>query len=148
MGFESRLKQKEDLTIKLEAESSFDRGFYYYNQQSYFLFEPKSKSFSKNGSAIISCISTGIHNDNKNTDLFSANSNNNSPTLLNQNNRLGVTFGGNYMKQNKIGYAHGSLVNIYIVYELKKRTVNIPDFTVQNGLFGGIEIKKCKYFKL
>ena len=28
----------------LEREASFNRGFYYYNQQSYFLFEPKSKS--------------------------------------------------------------------------------------------------------
>ena len=36
--------------------------------------------------------------------MFSVNnSNNNSPTLLNQNNRLGVTFNGNYLKQNKFG---------------------------------------------
>ena len=36
--------------------------------------------------------------------MFSVNnSNNNSPTLLNQNNRLGVTFNGNYMQQNKLG---------------------------------------------
>ena len=27
----------------LEREASFNRGFYYYNQQPYFLFEPKSK---------------------------------------------------------------------------------------------------------
>ena len=94
------------------------------------------------GWAIHSCLSTGIHNDSNNTDLFSVNnSNNNSPTLLNQNNRLGVTFNGNYMKQNKIGYTHG----IYIVYELKNRTVNNPEFTVQNGLFGTI---KCRYFEL
>ena len=31
----------------LEREASFNRGFYYYNQQSYFLFKPKSKSFTK-----------------------------------------------------------------------------------------------------
>ena len=30
----------------LERETSFSRGFYYYNQQSYFLFDPKSKSFT------------------------------------------------------------------------------------------------------
>ena len=60
------------------------------------------------------------------------------PTLLNQNNRLGVTFRGNYMKQNKLGYLHGSVVNIYIVYELndwensedlKIRDTITPDFT-------------------
>ena len=64
------------------------------------------------------------------------NSNNNSPTLLNQNTRLGVTFNGNYMKQNKLGYGHGSVVNIYIVYSLKNRSIDSPGFTIQNG-FGG-----------
>ena len=115
----------------LEREASFNRGFYYYNQQSYFLFEPKSNSFTRNGGAIHAWISTGIHNDSNNTDLFSVNnSNNNSPTLLNKNNRLGVSFNGNYMKQNKLGYTHGKIVNLYIVYELKNRRVDSPDFTV------------------
>ena len=95
----------------LEREASFNRGFYYYNQQSYFLFEPKSKSFTRNGGVIHAWISTGIHNDSNNTDLFSVNNtNNNSPTLLNKNNRLSVTFNRNYMKQNKLGYAHGKII--------------------------------------
>ena len=71
-------------------------------------------------------------------------SNNNSPTLLNKNNRLCVTFNGNYMKQNKLGYAHGKVVNLYIVYELKNRRIDSPDFTVQNGLFGAVKITKNK----
>ena len=71
------------------------------------------------------------------------NSSNNTPTLLNQNNRLGVTFSGNYyMKQNKLGYTRGTVVNIYIVYELKNRRVNSPDFTFQNCLFGAVKITK------
>ena len=87
--------------------------------------------------------STGIRNDSNNTELFSVNdSSNNSPALLNQNNRLGVTFNGNYMKQSKLGFSHGTVVNIYIVYELKNRSVNNSDFTVLNGLFGAIKITK------
>ena len=75
--------------------------------------------------------------------MFPANnSNNNSPTLLNKNSRLGVTFNGNYMNQNKLGYAHGKIVNLYIVYELKNRTIDNPDFTVKNGLFGAVKIIK------
>ena len=75
--------------------------------------------------------------------MFSVNnSNNNSPTLLNKNNRLGVTFNGNYMKQNKLGYSHGKIVTLYIVYELKNRRIDNPDFTVQNGLFGAVKITK------
>ena len=62
--------------------------------------------------------------------------------MLNQNYRLGVTFNGNYLEQNKLGYAHGSVVNICIVYSLKNRSIDSPDLTVKNGLFGGIKITK------
>ena len=75
--------------------------------------------------------------------MFSVNnSNNNSPTLLNKDKRLGVTFNGNYMKQSKLGYAHGKIVNLYSVYKLKNRRIDSPDFTVQNGLFGAVKITK------
>ena len=75
--------------------------------------------------------------------MFSVNnSNNNSPTLLDKNNRLGVTLNENYMKQNKLGYAHGKIVTLYIVYELKNSRVDSPDFTVQNGFFGAVKITK------
>ena len=70
------------------------------------------------------------------------NSNNNSPALLNKNNRLGVTFNGNYMKQNKLGYGHGKIINLFIVYELQNRRGESPGFTVQNELFGAVKITK------
>ena len=133
------LTHNKSVLDDLEREASFNKGFYYFNQQSYFLFEPKSKSFTKNGIAIHAWISTGIHNGSNNTDLFSVN---NSPTLLNKNNRLGVTLNGNHMKQNKLGYAHGKIVNLCLVYELKNRRIDNPDFTVQNGLFGAVKIVK------
>ena len=47
LGFESRLKQKEHILNDLEREASFNRGNYYYNQQSYFCSEPKSKFFNR-----------------------------------------------------------------------------------------------------
>ena len=143
LNAKASLKHNKYVIDDLGREASFNRGFYYYNQQSYFLFEPKSKSFTKNGGDIHAWISTGIHNDSNNTDLFSVNnSNNNLPTLLNKNNRLGVTFNGNYMKQNKLSYAHGKIINLYIVYKLKNRKVDSPDFNVQNGLFGAVKITK------
>ena len=46
------------------------------------------------------------------------------------------------MKQSKIGYAHGTVVNIYIVYDLKNTKISNPDFTVQNALFGAGKITK------
>ena len=96
LGFESRLKQKEDNLDDLEREASFFRRSYYYNQNSYFLFESRSKSFTKSGGSISSWKSTGNHNDSNNTDLFFVNNSYNvSPTLLSQDNKLGVTFSGN-----------------------------------------------------
>ena len=116
LNTKTSLEHNKFVIDDLEREASFNRKFYYYNQQSYFHFEPKSKSFTRNGGAIHAWISTGIHDDSNNTDLFSVNnSNNNSPTLLNKNNRLAVTFNGNYMKQNKLDYAHGKIVNLHIV---------------------------------
>ena len=143
LNTKTSLEHNKSVIDDLEREASFNRGFYYFNQQSYFLFESKSKLFTRNGGAIHAWISTGIHNNNNNTDLSSVNnSNNNSPTLLNKNNRLGVTFNGNYMKENKLGYSHGKIVNLYIIYELKNRRVDNPDFIVQNGLFGAVKITK------
>ena len=46
------------------------------------------------------------------------------------------------MKQNKIGYSHETIVNLYNVHELKNRRIDNPDFTVQNGLFRAVKITK------
>ena len=143
LNAKTSLEHNKSVIDDLEREASFNRGFYYYNQQFYFLFESKSKPFTKNGEAINAWITTGIYNDSNNMDLFSVNnSNNNSPTLLNKNNRLGVTFNGNYMKQNKLSYAHRKIVNLYIACELKNTRIDSPDFTVQNGFFGAVKITK------
>ena len=55
------------------------------------------------------------------------------------------------MKQDKIKYTHGKLVNIYIVYEISK-SINISDCpTLENCLFGAasvtknVHIDRCKY---
>ena len=45
LGFESRLKQKEDTLNELEREASFFRGNYYFNQQSYLIYELRTFSF-------------------------------------------------------------------------------------------------------
>ena len=52
LGFESRLKQKEDTLNVLERKVSFFRGNYYYNQQSYLIYEPKTFSFKQTSSGI------------------------------------------------------------------------------------------------
>ena len=46
------------------------------------------------------------------------------------------------MKQTKLGYAHGTIINIYIVFELKNRSTDNADFTVSNGFFGAVKVTK------
>ena len=46
------------------------------------------------------------------------------------------------MKQNKLGYAHGKIINIYIVYDLKNRAIDHGDFIVVNALFGSVKLTK------
>ena len=47
------------------------------------------------------------------------------------------------MKQDKITYAHGKIVNIYIVYEINKKDNTITsDPTLENCLFGAVTLTK------
>ena len=141
LSFKSSLDQEKSTIDDLEREASFSRGFYYYSRQSYlFLNHSLNHSVEMEESLIVAYQQEFITTV---TVLSSVkNSNTDSPTLLNKNNRLGVTFNGNYMKQNKLGYAHGTAVNIYIVYELKNRSTDGADFTVSNGLLGGVKLTK------
>ena len=46
------------------------------------------------------------------------------------------------MKQDKITYTHGKIVNIYIVYEVSK-SINISDYlTLDNCLSGAVSLTK------
>ena len=53
-----------------------------------------------------------------------------------------VEFSGSCLKQDKITYTHGKVVNIYIVYEISK-SINISDYpTLENCLFGAVSLTK------
>ena len=53
-----------------------------------------------------------------------------------------VKFNGDYLKQDKITFHHGKIVNIYIAYEVE-RSVNISSYpTLENCLFGAVKLTK------
>ena len=57
-------------------------------------------------------------------------------------NKLKLKFNGSCLKQDKITYSHGKIVNIYIVYEISKN-YNIRDYpTLENCLFGAVSLIK------
>ena len=53
-----------------------------------------------------------------------------------------VKFTGSCLRQSKISYNHGKLVNIYIVYELGASSSHINDPTLKNCLFGAVTLTK------
>ena len=105
LGFESRLKQKEDTLNDLEREASFFTGNYCFNQQSYLIYEPKTFSFKQTAIDITHWKSTGIDNYSLRTDLRGG-------------TKMNVAFSGDYVKENKSIQPTKSAINIYIVYKL------------------------------
>ena len=57
--------------------------------------------------------------------------------------KIRVKFSGSCLKQDKITYSHGKIVNIYIVYEInEKDNIIISDPTLENCLFGAVTLSK------
>ena len=53
-----------------------------------------------------------------------------------------VKFNGSCLKQDKATYSHGTIVNIYIVYEVNKN-YNINNYpALENCLFGAVSLTK------
>ena len=66
-----------------------------------------------------------------------------SPSLNYLVSKIRIKFSGSCLKQYKITYTHGKIVNIYIVYEInKKDNTIISDPTLENCLFGAVTFTK------
>ena len=143
LGFENRLKQKEDIVDENQRGLSFNRGFFYYLQQSYLVYECKVNSFNAKGSEISAWKSTGIsnHPDDSSMNVV-LNSKGNHPQLI-MGGLMTVRLYGNYFVQNTILSISGSAINIYIVYKLDPiSSTRNTDYTIQNALFGAVKITK------
>ena len=64
-----------------------------------------------------------------------------APTVKYIGKRIYVKFNGSFLKQDKITFNHGKIVNIYIVYDLKL-SLNNFDPALENCLFGAIKINE------
>ena len=65
-----------------------------------------------------------------------------NPSLDYVSTKARVRFSKDCLKQEKITFNHGKTVNIYIVYEIEK-ILNISSYpTLENCLFGAVEIKQ------
>ena len=62
LALENKLQQKENTINENERELIFNRGFFYYLQQSHLVYECKIDSFSFDNKKILKWKSTGIFN--------------------------------------------------------------------------------------
>ena len=146
LSFGSKLKQKEDTINENERGLSFNRGFFYYLQQSYLVYECKVNSFAFNNKKIANWRSAGIFNY---SDYYSINGIEDTKTnlpILKNNKETYVLLQGNYFQQNNIIIIpnnNKNAINIYVVYKLDPiSSTRNTDYTIQNALFGAMKINK------
>ena len=65
-----------------------------------------------------------------------------NPTLNYYGTKIRGKFTGSCLKQLKITYNHGKVVDIYIVYELGASSSPFDDPTLKNCLFGAVTLTK------
>ena len=65
-----------------------------------------------------------------------------TPVISYYGTKTRIKFTGSCLKQPKISYTHGTIVNIYIAYELGASGSNNNDPTLKNCLFGAVTLTK------
>ena len=57
-------------------------------------------------------------------------------------NEIRIKFTGSCLQQPNVSYTHGTIVTIYIVYELSASSSHSNDPTLKNSLFGAVRLTK------
>ena len=144
LGFESRLKQKEDIVDEVQREDALTSGRDYYLNKMYLLYECKAFSFKYTSGKINLWKSTGVNNYRRDSDMDAVSVATTSVPPLIDNGRMSVRLEGAYFKQMRLLRPNNdNIVNIYIVYLIDPiSNSRNTDYTVQNALFGGVKITK------
>ena len=118
------------------GKSHFDKD----GTQNYLVFQTINKYFKviTNTDYVSSWKSKGLSAESIKPPTTSDNSL--TPALSYYGTKTRVKFTGSCLKQPKISYTHGKIVNIYIVYELGASSSHINDPTLKNCLFGAVTL--------
>ena len=108
----------------------------------YLVFQPMYRYFKRvdNSNYILLSKSKGVPDES--IKASSAPYNFLNPVLEYLGAKPRVRFSGNRLKQDKITYTHGDVVNIYIVYEVNNNDYTSTDPTIENCLFGAVSLSK------
>ena len=144
-----KLKTLIDSTAKIkfdevQKENSFNRGFFYYLQQSYLVYECKMDSFNFNSKKISKWKSTGIFIYSDDSSMKGVEDTKTNLPELKNDRRMHVYLQGNHFQQNDVIIPNNNnVINIYVVYKLDPTSLTRnTDYTIQNALFGAMKITK------
>ena len=142
LGFESRLKQKEDIVDEVQRENALTSGRDYYLDRMYLLYECKAFSFKYTNNKINLWKSNGINNYTSDSDMDAVSKGTTDLPSLVDNGRMSVKLAGAYFKHTKLIHPNNNnVINIYIVYKIEP-VFRLSDYTDQDALFGGVKITK------
>ena len=108
--------------------------------QNYLVFQPINKYFKifANKKYISLWQSKGLSDETSKPPATSENSL--TPSIDYLGNKIRLKFNGSILRQRKVSYTHGKVVNIYIVYELGAFSPHSDDPTLKNCLFGAVTL--------
>ena len=150
LAVKNKLQKREYIINENERGLSFNRGFFFYTDQSYLKYECKMGSFDFTTNKISKWKSTGIFNRSSNSKYHASSnmdavgdSSGNLPNLKNDG-RMNVYLRGNHFQQNVAGIPNSdNVINIYCVYKLDPiASTRDTSFTIQDALFGAMQITK------
>ena len=151
LALKSELEKKEYAISENEIGISFNRGFFYYLQQNKLVYECKVDSFVFDNKKISKWKSTGVLNISDYHSMNDIKDTKNETPVLKNDEKMYVYLQGSHFQQNNVlttnndnndHVIHDNLINIYIVYKLDPITSKDTTFTIQNALFGAMQITK------
>ena len=149
LALENKLQQKEEIINKNEMGISICRGFFFYLQQSHLVYQCKIDSFNFDNKKILNWQSTGIFNYSDYYSVKGIEDTKKELRIFKNDERMYVYLQGSHFQQNNVLTSYNNdvinndVINIYIVYKLDPiASVRDTTFTIQNALFGAMQITK------
>ena len=148
LALKNELEKKEYAISENEIGISIFRGFFYYLQQNNLVYECKVDSFIFDNKKISKWKSTGVLNISDYYSMNGIKDTKNETPILKNDEKMYVYLKGSHFQQNNVlttnndHVIHDNVINIYIVYKLDPITSKDTTFTIQNALFGAMQITK------
>ena len=139
---------KSDLTDYAKKADVATDYFFYYLQQNNLVYECKIDSFIFDNKKISKWNSTGVLNISDYYSMNGIKDTKNEMPILKNDEKMYVYLKGSHFQQNNVlttnndHVINDNVVNIYIVYKLDPITSRDTTFTIQNALFGAMQITK------